>query len=291
MSSPPVDADSSVRLVPASQLSIKDLTKIYNQTRVDYMVPMPMNMAKMAEYIQNYDIDLQRSFVVIDEGAMIGLGMLGVRPGRAWITRLGILPESRRHGLGRLIMNALLEEAEALNINFTMLEVIKGNLPAHALFLKLGYRAMGELLILRRPPGPPALRPYGKAEWLGRSEAVTLLERRARSGLPPWTNQPESLRNAGDMYGLWVTLPEGGQGWLVFQRQRFMMSRFVMQAEGGDPLEVGRAVLSHLHERFFDLDTHTENIAAADPLLPAYYAHGYFEEFRRLEMYRGEIIL
>src|SRR6185503_20785159 len=120
-----------------------------------------------------------------------------------------------------------------------------------------------------RPPGPPNTRPTGKAEWLGRLEALALLER--RPGLPPWTNQPESLHNSGDMYGLWVTLPEGGQGWLVFQRQRFMMSRFVMQVESGDPIAVARAVLSHLHDRFFDLDTHTENISVNDPLLPAYY--------------------
>jgi hypothetical protein len=148
---------------------------------------------------------------------------------------------------------------------------------------------MGELLILRRPPGPPQIRPAGKAEWLGRSESLALLDR--LSGLPPWTNQAASLHNAANMYGLLVTLPEGGRGWLVFQRQQFMMSRFVMGAESGEPGEVGRALLAHLHDRFFDLDTHTENISASDPLLPAFYEHGYIEEFRRIEMYRGDIIL
>lgn len=289
MSSLPVRAGSAVRLVPASQLTIKDLTIIYNQTRVDYLVPMPMNMAKMTEYIQVYDIDLERSFVAMDGATMIGLGMLGTRPGRAWITRLGILPQSRRHGAGRAMMNALLEGAEQAGVNFTMLEVIKGNQPAHALFLKLGYREIGELLILRRPPGPPRNRLAGKAEWLSRSEALSLLDRRA--GLPAWTNQSESLHNAVDMYGLWVRLPQAGQGWLVFQRQRFTMSRFVMNVEDGDPVEVGNALLSHLHDRFFDLDTHTENISVNEPFLPAFYENGYIDEFRRIEMYRGEIIL
>src|SRR5574341_956167 len=159
MSSLPAGADSAVRLLPASQFTLKDLTIIYNQTRVDYLVPMPMNMAKMTEYIHVYDIDLERSFVALDGATMIGLGMLGVRPGRVWITRLGVLPNSRRHGTGRALMDALLEGAKQLGVDFTMLEVIKGNLPAHALFIKLGYRAVGELLILRRPAHPRLVRP------------------------------------------------------------------------------------------------------------------------------------
>jgi hypothetical protein len=47
-----------VKLIPASQFTLDELTGIYNQTRVDYMVPMPMNAARLAEYISVYDVDL-----------------------------------------------------------------------------------------------------------------------------------------------------------------------------------------------------------------------------------------
>src|SRR3990172_6972005 len=118
-------------------------------------------------------------------------------------------------------MEALLESAERKGIRFTMLEVIKNTLPAHKLFLKLGFYEVGELLILRRPPGPPRHYPFGAPQWFSRAEALALLGK--RDGLPPWTNQTESLTNASDIYGLRVTLSDGGKGWLVFQRQRFVM--------------------------------------------------------------------
>jgi len=72
----------SADLVPATQFSLKQLTIIYNQTRVDYLVPMPMNMARMQEYIHVYDVDLADSFVAMQDGEMVALGMLGVRAGR-----------------------------------------------------------------------------------------------------------------------------------------------------------------------------------------------------------------
>jgi len=183
-------------------------------------------------------------------------------------------------------MAALLGAAERKGIPFTMLEVIKNNVPAHNLFLKFGFREVNELMVMRRPPGPPRAYPASKAAWLNRADALALLE--TRSGLAPWTNQTESLTNASDIYGLTVALPDGGAGWLVFQRQRFVMGRFVMRTERGDPAAVGRELLAQLHHRYFDLDTHTENISAADPHLPAFYEAGYIEEFRRIEMYRGE---
>jgi len=277
-----------IELRPASQFSLKQLTIIYNQTRVDYLVPMPMNIAKMTEYIHVYDVDLAGSFVALEGERMIALGMLGVRPGRAWITRLGVLPGERRHGLGFQLMDALHSAATERSLPFNMLEVIKNNAPAHKLFLRLGYHEVGELLILRRPPGPARIPPIGIATWLARNEALALLD--SRPGLPPWTNQSESLRNAPDIYALYVRLPDGSEGWFVHQRQRFVMSRFVMQTVTGDPVTVARSLLAHLHDRFFDLDTQIENLYVTDPHLAAFYEMGYVVSFRRIEMYRGELI-
>ena len=129
----------SIELVKASSYSIEELTESYNQTRVDYMVPMPMNAARLAEYIHIYDIDLEQSLVALDGEQMLGLGMLAVRKGRSWITRLGLVANTRGKGIGRKVMEGLLANSEALSIPLTMLEVIKGNEPAHNLFRSLGF--------------------------------------------------------------------------------------------------------------------------------------------------------
>src|SRR3974377_2303179 len=100
------EMDSSMRLVPASSFSMDQLVAAYNQTRVDYLVPMPMNAARLAEYVHMYDVDLARSQVAVDGDHILGLAMLGVRPGQTWITRLGVLPVKRRRGGGEALMRA-----------------------------------------------------------------------------------------------------------------------------------------------------------------------------------------
>lgn len=277
---------TAIKLIFASQFTVEQLTAIYNQTRVDYMIPMPMNAARLAEYIQTYDVDLAHSLVATQDGQLLGVAMLGVRPERAWITRLGVLPNTRRTGVGLALCEGLLAQAEALGIQFQMLEVIRNNIPAHTLFLKLGFYEVGGLLVMRRSPVIPPPDPVvADAQRLERSEALDLVGR--DRGTQPWTNQSESLSNASDVSGLRLTLVDGSTGWLVYQRQKFLLTRFAFKTETGNPAEMARAFLSHLHHQYPRLDTHLENLQVHDPHLPAFYETGYVESFQRIEMWRG----
>ncbi len=280
--------DNSILLTPASNFTIDQLVEIYNQTRVDYMVPMPMNAARLEDYIHTYDVSLDHSLVATHDGDMLGVAMLGLRADRAWITRLGVIPDTRRRGTGLALMNGLLKQAENLNISFSMLEVIKNNVPAHQLFLKLGFYEVGELLVLRRSPTIPPPDPIVADAWrLQRAEALDLVGR--NRGTQPWTNQSESLFNAQDVSGLRLTLADGSEGWLVYQRQKFTLTRFAYKTETGDPVTMAWAFLSHLHHQYPRLDTQLENIQVNDPHLPAFYQMGYIESFRRIEMWRGKV--
>lgn len=282
-------SNNSIKLVPASRYTIDDLTAIYNQTRVDYLIPMPMNAARLAEYVQSYDVNLDHSMVASEDGQLRGVAMLGVRAERTWVTRLGVIPSTRRGGVGEALTRSLLERSEAMGIDFTMLEVIKNNTPAHQLFLKLGFYEVGELLILRRSPTShtkPLVEPVvADARRLERYEALDLIG--YDRGTQPWTNQSESLSHAHDISGLYLTLPNGSRGWLVYQRQKFMLTHFIYKTEEGNPAEVAYAFLSHLHHQYPRLDTHIENIQVNDPHLPGFYKMGYVESFRRIEMWRG----
>lgn len=271
-------------LIPASQFSIQNLTDAYNQTRVDYMVPMPLNAARLAEYVHIYDVDMERSVVAMAGEQMLGINMLGSREGRSWVTRLGVLPVKRRQGAGEAMTRYLLEMSRQLGYPRAILEVIKNNVPAHTLFRKLGFYETRELLVLRRPPNGDYATPLGQVEWLGPNAGIDLL-----TDYPEplaWTNQPETYIHAGDAQGLRCELPEGHKGWLLFRKQRFYLTHFVLHTEAGDPVQVAHALLANLHNQFPNLDTHAENIAADDPHLPAFWDFGYLEAFRRIEMYR-----
>ncbi len=272
-----------LNLVPASQFSLETLTQAYNQTRVDYIVPMPMNAARLGEYIRIYDVDMDNSVVALKDGEILGINMLALRPGRSWITRLGVLPASRRQGAGNAMMTYLLERSAQADHDLCMLEVIHGNKPAHKLFVKHGFEETRQLLILRRPPAG-ADAPDCSLTWLDFDAALDLLGR--YPGSLAWTNQPETYLNTGDAMGLRCELSHGDLGWIVFRKQQFYLSHFVLHTESGDPFRVAYALLRHVHQRFPDLDTHTENIASDDPHLPAFWDLGYVEAFRRIEMIR-----
>lgn len=279
----------SHKLVPASEYTVQQLVEIYNRTRVDYIVPMPMNAARLQEYIDVYDIDLNKSAVALDAdtGEHLGLGMLGYRttpPMRSWITRLGVIPNTRKRGTGYALMKYMLDASEQAGVEVTILEVIHGNIPAYNLFHKCGFQETRHLLIVRRAPRIPLHNPTSRVRWLDCNEAVSLLP--TRHAIAAWTNETESMANLDRLMGLHITLPNGHSGWITFERKRFTLGRLMYHTESGHPRRVARELLAHLHLEFPQMDTYTENIPTYDPHLPAFIEMDYFEAFRRIEMYR-----
>ncbi len=278
-------AENLFQVVPASSYTIEQLTDIYNQTRIDYIVPMPMNAARLAEYVHVYDVDIEHSVVATDGDQPLGLGMLSVRSKRSWITRLGVIPSRRRRGVGETIFLSLLAASDQLGIKLATLEVIKNNVPAHNLFIKWGFHETRELIILRRPPGPPSLSPVGEFRWLDKADALELAE--TRQFPLTWINDTSSLANSDHVMGLTVTLPDSSYGWVVFQKHKFYLTRMTIETERGDPVAVGNALFAFLYQRFPDMDSNIENVSIINPHIPAFFDSGFVEAFRRIEMYRA----
>ena len=276
----------NLELIPAAQFSIQELTDLYNQTRVDYLVPMPMSVDRLAEYICDFDVNLDCSCIArTNDGQVLGLGLLGVRENWAWVSRLGVIPNIRRSGAGAALMDYMLEKAEALYTEETHLEVIKNNEPAYRLFLKKGFSDTDIYLVLRRAPKAISEPLDGIIKWLDRGEAIKIL--RTYPHHLTWINALASMYNAPDVEGIQIRLPGGGTGWLIYRRQKFFFSHLVMHTMQGDPVEVGTQLLLNLYSQNPRMDTYAENIHENDPHLPAFKALSYFENFSRIEMRRN----
>lgn len=284
----PANQTTDIKLIPANQYTFEQLADIYNQTRIDYIVPMPMNATRLAEYVRLYDVNLEHSMVAtLNHTQPLGVIMLGIREKRAWITRLGTIPINRRLGVGRALLGNLLQQIKQLSINFCMLEVIKNNIPAHQMFLKFGFREIGELLVLRHSPlEKKQSSELADVQSFDRTQALTYLNYHQQT--QAWTNQYESFVNSNEISGFYATLNDGSRGWMVYQKQKFLLSHFVFHTEAGNPVKVASALISHLHQQYPRLDTHVENIHAHNPHVPAFYELGYIEAFRRIEMWRAE---
>jgi hypothetical protein len=96
------------------------------------------------------------------------------------------------------------------------------------------------------------------------------------------------MRNARDVEGLRLMLPDGSAGWLVYRNTKFTLrstlSHLIIHTEQGNPVEVGTQLLLNLHAHYAHHDTYAENIHRDDPHLAAFHALGYFENFSRIEM-------
>ena len=281
-----IDSDeqtaSPMVLRRGAEFTIEELVNAYSQTRVDYIVPMPMNARRLNEYVRNYDVKMEHSAVAMSGNQILGLSMLGVRPGHCWCTRLGVLPVRRRRGAGEALMRDHIKTARELGVDYITLDVIKNNTPAQGLFKKLGFREERQLLILRRPPGPPkmdAVDAYN-VTLFDADTAIELLHQ--RRSVPTWLDETPSLVNAGNLAALEVELANGGRGWLVYQNTVFQLGRLVLQTEAGDPREVARTLVHALHREYPIKDTKTENVPLNDPHLPGLMDMGYLESFRRI---------
>ena len=289
MPSEPLPQDNpQIRLVPAARFSLQALTDAYNQGRVDYLIPMSMNAARLAAYIRMYDVDLERSWVAVDGGEVLGLAMLGLRPGRTWVTRLGVSPAHRKHGVGELLVRALLKSTQEAGRPLSILEVIRENQKAHALFRKLGFVETRELLVLRRPAGLDAPEAVGQAGWLGAEDALDLLC--AHPDRPAWTNEIETYLNTGDAQALVVNLPGAGgspqaRGWMVFRHHNAQLSHIMMHTESGSPDAVCRALIGQFFSRHPQASGYVENVPSGDPHASELMRLGFADAFRRIEMH------
>ena len=279
----------ALKITPAAKFTLDELTDFYNQTRVDYMVPMPMSVDVMGEYIHDFDVDLELSPIIHDAetGQFLGLGMLGVRDDRTWITRLGVLPNIRRSGAGAAAMDTMLENSQKIGAKKVILEVIKNNTPAQTLFKKNGFQQTIELLVLRRAPLRPPLSPEGEITWLYRKDALDAL----RSYPYPltWINAIESMENASMFQGFSLQMKSGAKAWMVYRHKKHSITHFVFHTERGNPAKMARNLLLYLHLQYHRMDAYAENFFADDPHLPAFFDLGYFEAFRRIEMVNESI--
>ncbi|MCP5094635.1 MAG: GNAT family N-acetyltransferase [Chloroflexi bacterium] len=273
-----------MKLVPANHFSFEELTEAYNQTRVDYLVPMPMNVARLREYSRVYDINLANSCVAVEDKVKLGLGMLGVRENRSWITRLGVLPSGRRKGTGYNLMYELIRQAKTQNLSYVWLEVIKGNAPAHKLFSRLGFCETRELIVARRPP--KALddlfdKKIKRITTLDHEEAIILLSHRRNR--PNWLNETESLQNVRNLSALLVELHDGGRGWVTYHAGLLQLTRIIVEVTAGDKQDVTATILHALHQRHKRQDAIAENLFD-DEQWKGFQLAGYFDSFRRIEM-------
>lgn len=135
----------------AADLSLSELTALWNAAYEGYLVPLTFDEALVARHVRRSGIDLARSAVGLVDGAPFGLSLAAFREDRAWIGGFGVAAPFRRRGLATALLAAHLAQIDAAGVSETWLEVIDAN-PAREVYRRCRFSETRELLLLEGAP-------------------------------------------------------------------------------------------------------------------------------------------
>ncbi len=130
-----------------------ELVRVFNLGFSDYLVPMVMDEAGLADHIACNDIDLACSRVAVDTEP-VGFALAARRGTEAWIGGMGVAPAYRRGGVGARALLAAIDAVAGEGVGTVWLEVLEGNAPAIALYERLGFERVRRLEVWSLTPDP-----------------------------------------------------------------------------------------------------------------------------------------
>lgn len=278
----------ALRFEPVMDLSFERFTAAFNRAYSDYFTPIVMTVPAFQALIDRENLDLNASVAALDDGQIVGMGMLGIRGDRGWIGGMGVIPGRRRQGIGRQLMQILLDHARQHDLNTVQLEVIEANTGAQALYRQTGFKAARYLHIVTREPHdmPPG------------DSAYRVVKQEAAAVLPYydafhdtrncWQRGYRSLEGmAPHAEGLIAVDGDAvagfAYGWFASDSIRLAD----LAARVDEPITrraIAYALLTHAHTVYPLAHGNAFNIGEDDPLLEAYFAAGYRTQLRQIEM-------
>lgn len=119
-------------------MSLSDLEEIINIERASFAYPWSARF-----FLQELRVPCARSLLAVVEGRTIGYVIYWLLPGEIDIHNLAVHPVYRRQGVGRSLLQAVIDEARRHGSSRVTLEVRKSNEAAQRLYQSLGFVARG----------------------------------------------------------------------------------------------------------------------------------------------------
>jgi GNAT superfamily N-acetyltransferase len=278
-----------VTIAPIAEDQFDTVLQAFNEGYEGYIVPFHLEAPQLQGHIASGSIDLSASRMAFEEGRVIGIVLLGIRSQRGWVGGVGVNKTWRGKGVGRMLMQGMIESARERGLTALQLEVIEGNTAAHNLYLSLRFQNTRHLLILDRvfrSPDEQSTAPTDtgiKIESILPADALphtTAFHIRPN----PWQREPESL------------LPQTARllGWSAL-RDGILVACVV--ANAGEKtiqwMDIGCAVgeenalsalLSHVHTQYPQAVGRMVNLPEDDPAWPVLSSLGYTESLAQHEM-------
>lgn len=281
----------SVSIAPISPDQFDTLLQAFNRGYEGYIVPLHLDADQLRGHIEGGSIDLSASRMAYNEGEAVGIALLGIRGKRAWVGGVGVSLAWRGQGIGRQLMNAVIDAARQHNLDVVQLEVIQSNTSAHNLYLSLGFEDIRRLLILEYKPdssrGLSAINPVSPTN-VDVIQIVPPADALAHTHLHPvpnpWQRERDSLRRLEPRMTGWLAQRDGkiiafAVGIASEKAIQFMDLGF---ASGEDAALC--ALVAHVHNQYPEANGRLVNLGEDDPAWPVLSDFGYVETMAQYEM-------
>ncbi len=196
------------------QMNMIQLAEALNAGFEGYLVPVNFTAQSQATFCRQFSIDTAQSLLIHHPGGRLaGVTLLGVRDNRGWCGGFGITPEFRGQGANRVLLAALIERAQSLNLQSLQLEVLARNERAIKMYRRAGFQVTRDLVILSAEAAQvlPQLRPGHSVQMeisdVEPQEALRIANRlESNDGFGPcWQCEPTSLGATSGTRGIVAT--------------------------------------------------------------------------------------
>ena len=278
----------NIIIQPAASVPRQAYVAALNESFKNYFVPLHFSEDAFLMLIEQETIWMESSAAAVDAGRVVGVGMLAVRGKSGWIGGMGVIPEYRRQGLARRMMQFLLEQSKSLDLERVRLEVITQNTGAYTLYQSLGFETARELHILSREVAklPEAYTTPPTGVSISEENPANLLN--IISVLPsaphPWQRSMVKLKEiALNLKGI-AAVGEKGEtlGLCLYGGQYSQIG--IVDLLAVSP-QIGGALLSHLQKTQPEARMSYVNVGEDDPLLSLFKEVGFKTNLSQYEMF------
>jgi GNAT superfamily N-acetyltransferase len=166
-----------------------ELASLFERTFESYVVPMRATPTVMEARNRIEHVDLFSSQVARRDGQPVALALIARRGRRSRVAAMGVVAEARASGVGRALLDQVIDDASARGDDSLVLECIASNERAFQLYASAGFVVRRRLTGWRAGGLAPIVQPIVEVDpaELGRILA------RSDDGELPWQLAPETL--------------------------------------------------------------------------------------------------
>lgn len=246
-----------------SECSLAEAVEAWNKGFEGYFIDATTTLERFLTRFVKEGLSAELSIIAFQDEQPVGIALSGLRTidGKkvAWNGGTGVAVPLRGQGVGRKLMNALLELYRKAGVDIAILEVLRQNDKAIELYRQIGYQFVENLIFLQRTDA------LGENPFQPNSESTYHL----KHGIPHDVRLLPFYRSMSPWQTQWASVPDGESltvlnpageavGYAIYKRAfdeaGNLLSITLLQCEAAPELDDGddilRFALSHLFAPF-----------------------------------------